>query len=403
MRSDEIIIAYVCDSRYAAYLQVSIASVRRYNKNVRIVVLSDKMFEVEGANVVVIDPDRDKFKFRKKDRMRDGVYFKFYLPELPYDKVLYIDCDVICQRPLYPLWDEDCEFICATESHQYGEKQAKELGIERYALTGMLLCNLKAMREAGFTERCFQRLSAENPRYHDETIINLEWGDRIRFIDKKYNYCRNRTYLNPIDEADAYILHYVGKQKRDMLKLTNYRELYPLKTFLKGRSVAVVGNASSILDQGFGEEIDSHDVVIRFNKGFPSKDVGFKTHILFLATTLSREELANFRAVYTVKRSRFSGNRCDFNISPPDRVALAQEPNEFLKKTAIATRSQASTGFIAVDFCLSTDCKKIDLYGFDFFRTPTYYNDPDYVTYHNGDKERERLLELQEYGLITIH
>jgi hypothetical protein len=38
---------------------------------------------------------------------------------------------------------------------------------------------------------------------------------------------------------------------------------------VEGKSVAVVGNASSLFDQKHGSEIDSHDIVIRFNKAAP--------------------------------------------------------------------------------------------------------------------------------------
>ena len=76
------------------------ASVKRYNKNVEFAILTDKPFEVEGAKVYTFAPDTERFKFRAKDRMGAGVYYKLYLPKLPYDKVLFLDCDILCQRPL---------------------------------------------------------------------------------------------------------------------------------------------------------------------------------------------------------------------------------------------------------------------------------------------------------------
>lgn len=53
--------------------------------------------------------------------------------------------------------------------------------------------------------------------------------------------------------------------------------------FPEQRSVAFVGNAPSLKNEGLGEWIDSHDIVIRFNecpvKGFES-DVGERTNIV---------------------------------------------------------------------------------------------------------------------------
>ena len=378
------------------------ASVMRYNKDVKFVVMTDKQMNIPGAELYYIKPDRSLFKFREVDRMRDGVYYKFYLPQLPYDKILYIDCDVLCQRPLKDLWDEPCDFICATESHQYGRVQAAELGLQKYALTGMMLMNLKALREVNFTQKCLDKLSEVSPKWHDETIINVLFSDKIKFVDKKYNYCKNRQYDNPIPESDAYLLHYVGRQKKYMLKVEDFPGLETLKSELKDKSIAIVGNSSSILKKNFGEEIDSHDVVIRFNKGFPGGPVGNKTDIVFLACTLNGLELSRFSDAFRVRRSRLCQNACDFNVTVADRQRLVQTPTKDYKEKGLIV-SQPSTGFIAINFVLSTQYNSIDLYGFDFFKEPTYYNPVGYKPLHNGDKEGEKILEYEMCGLLKIH
>lgn len=384
-----MIIAYVADEHYLPYLKRSMDSVKKYNKDAKFVVLASKVFQLPGAEFYTITPDTEKFKYRQKDRMHEGVYYKFYLPKLPYDKVLYMDCDVLCQRPLNDLWAEKCDFICATESHIYGRTQAAELGLKKYALTGMMLMNLKALRKADFTQKCLDKLATVNPKWHDETIINLEFNDKIRFIDKKYNYCRNRIYENPIPEQDAYLLHYVGGQKEDM-GINEFEALYALKIDLIGKTVAIVGNSSNILKKTQGKDIDAHDVVIRFNKGFPNEKVGYKTDILFLACTLTAEELKKYNAKYTVRRSKLCQNECNFKVSKIDRARLKQNG------------AQPSTGYLAVDFALGCNCKKIDLYGFDFFQNTTYYNPVGYQTRHNGIGEQARMLELEKAGLLKI-
>lgn len=390
-----MIVAYVCDERYLPFLKISMASIKRYNKDVTFVVLSKNKFDIEGATVYTVLPDSRYFKFRPNDRMKDGVYYKFYLPQLPFDKVLYIDCDVICQRPLKTLWEMDCPFICATESHAYGKIQAQELGLKKYALTGMMLLNLKELRKANFTQRCLDRLAKESPRFHDETIINLEFNDKIKFIDVKYNYCKDRRYDRPIKESDAYLLHYVGGtvQKNKMLALEDFKSLEPLKKLLKNKTVAIVGNSQKILNEKHGAEIESHDIVIRFNKGFPQGGpdaLGKRTDILFLACTLSNIELKIFNATYTVKRSNLCQNACDFDVSKYDRCSLKQG------------RANPSTGFLAINFALSTECKSIDLYGFDFFKSPTYYNPKDYKTLHDGQSEAVKVKEYADNNLVRI-
>lgn len=398
-----MIVAYACDEHYLPYLMASMASVKRYNPTAKFVVLSDHKYDIPGAEVYTFKPDYDKFKFNPNDRMNAGVYFKLYLPILPFDKVLFIDCDIICQRPLASLWDTPVNYIAGTESHRHGLKQAKELGVEKYLLTSMMLMNLKALREDGFTAKCLKKLSEVTPKQHDETIINLTYNDKIQWLDVKYNYCANRHYDKPIREEDAYLLHLIGPEnKKTLLKYRDFGTLINLKPWLHNSSVAIVGNARSMLSKGYGQEIDAHDIVIRFNKGFPKEEVGYKTDILFLACTLSQNELGQYGSPVTIKRSKLSTNNTDFVLEAADRYFLRQAPTAAIL-TSGQSCCQASTGLLAINFALSCRPKSIDLYGFDFFNTDTYYNPPGYITLHNPKKEAVKILEYQEAGLLKIH
>ena len=399
-------ICYVCDRNYLPLLKVSMESVKRYNKNVDFIVLTaDKDLEVPGAKTFIINPDDSINKFRKNDRMGNGVYHKLYIPTLPYDKVLFLDCDIVCQRPLNELWNTHCDFICATESYNIGKKQAQELNLSKYYLTGMMLMNLKELRKQRFTERCLDRLKNSNyvPQ-HDETLINLEFNNLIKQIDKKFNYCRNRQYDNPIPESDAYLLHYVGTDKSSMLKRTNFETLKELKELLKDKTVAIVGNCEKIFKTKYGKDIDNHDIIIRFNKGYPirTESQGTRTDLLFLACTLTPEELYKFKTKYTIRRSSFCGTKCMFEVNPQDNYQLQQVSNEECNRRKLKF-SQPSTGFIAINFALSTKCKSIDLYGFDGLQTPTYYNPIGYKPLHNGNKELEKILEYEKCNLLKIY
>lgn len=65
-------------------------------------------------------------------------------------------------------------------------------------------------------------------------------------------------------------------------KLNENIEKNIFENAIKGKTVAVVGNGPQEIGKGYGEEIDSHDIIIRFNnfniKGF-EKDYGSKTDI----------------------------------------------------------------------------------------------------------------------------
>jgi len=59
-----------------------------------------------------------------------------------------------------------------------------------------------------------------------------------------------------------------------------------LESIFKGKKVALVGNAESLLSQDKGSDIDSHDIVCRINLGpnlCGTKSHGNKTDVLFFS------------------------------------------------------------------------------------------------------------------------
>lgn len=174
---------------------------------------------------------------------------------------------------------------------------------------------------------------------------------------------------------------------------TRYKKLEDVLDFIRGKSVAIVGNAKSLFSTRYGEEIDSHEVVIRFNKGFiyDKNAQGTKTDILILACILRDDERKGFHAKYVINRSRSYQNPVNFTISNEDRARL---------KNILG--SQPSTGFMAIDMCLYAEAKSIDLYGFDWEDTPTFYNPANYQTQHDYPKEKDIVLEYQQKDLLKI-
>lgn len=389
-----MIIVYVADRCYTDYLEQSIKSFRKFNPSAEIVVFTEDKLD--------IDIKQYEYKLPKlfrnrgiEDRISNTAYMKLFLTELPYDKIIYVDCDTICQGSLKELWDMPCEYINICESHSYSKKQAKAIGTEKYGNTGVMVMNLKNLRKINFTEKCLEvEKSGFTPStgwQHDETCINVAMKDYLHFIDNKWNYCHNRGYDKHIPEYQAKILHFIGKHKEEMLELPFYKDL-PLYE-ITGKSVAIVGNAKSLFDKKYGEEIDNHDVVIRFNKGFPNnkESQGEKTTIVMLACEISKPDREFYKAKYIITRSKFYENNADFVISNKDRYLLAEKLG-----------SQPSTGFIAIDMCLTAGAKSIDLYGFDFEKTPTFYNSEGYKTQHDYKKEKEIVLNYEKSGLLTV-
>lgn len=218
-----MICVWCLDDKYKQYAELSIKTVKKFNSEAKIVVVSEKPIEVEGADeYFVFDLGGQHRNRGKGDRISNAAYLKLLLPNLPYDKIIFIDGDVICQGSLQELWDINVSLIGWCESHSYGKKQAAELGIKLYGLSGIMLMRLDKLRQIDFTNKCFL-MEKEVPELktgfqHEESILNYGWNDKLTFVDKKWNYCYNRNYDCPLDYKDAVLLHFAGKDKSVMLK-----------------------------------------------------------------------------------------------------------------------------------------------------------------------------------------
>lgn len=375
-------VVYVFDENYKRYFEISKRSLLKHNPDAKITVVSPKPLNVEN-NIVITPPS---LRLKENDRITPATYLKLLLPQLPFDKIILIDADTIVQGSLKPIWDMDV-YIGATQSHNVGKRQAEEHGHDKYFLAGMMLMNLKEMREDNFTEKCLKPFNFNGQWQHEETIINHYFYDKITEIDKKFNYCHNRRYENPICECSAVILHFCGKDKSDMER---YKNLSEIKDFLREKSVAIVGNAKSLFSEHYGDEIDSHDVVIRFTHGYitePEKQ-GSKTTILISAEELEPEKIKEYNPKFIINRRQLINNNTPFYFTNKDK-----------DHCRLGLGRPASSGYLAIDLCDYCDCK-IDLYGFDWERTPTFYNPEGYITDHNYPSEELKI--RIEYN-VNIH
>lgn len=169
------------------------------------------------------------------------------------------------------------------------------------------------------------------------------------------------------------------------------RDIQEVIRYLTGKRVAIVGNAQSIFGQN--NDIDSYDVVIRFNKGFITdpQAQGTKTSIVIMACNLTLEEKASYKAEYYINRSSQTQSG-DYTISDEYRKRLKQRIGK-----------QPTSGFMAINLCLDAKAKEIALYGFDWEKTKTFYNPDDYVTKHDYKTEEAIVREMAKNNILSIN
>lgn len=109
------------------------------------------------------------------------------------------------------------------------EKYKKCIGMndnEEYINAGVILFNLKKLREDNIAEKYFKNneIYKDKIKYQDQDVINITLSDKIKIIDSIYNFTRNDKTKN---RNDAVIIHFVGAKKPwKSLSFNKLKQLY---------------------------------------------------------------------------------------------------------------------------------------------------------------------------------
>ena len=261
-------IAIVCatDDNYAPYCGIMLTSVLENNKDreVSADILIDKpLQEIQqkrfkqlsdkySARIEFVMVDKSFFeKFPIKGDEKNVkhwsivTYYRLYAEELlpkDVDKVLYLDCDIIVNRPIGGLFDMDWEEYAVgavpdmcTEWQEYYDR----LGYDRskgYFNAGVLFMNLEYWRTHGIGQKCVDFLANNYDRIfnNDQDVLNVITKDCKRNLPVSYNYqmqLRMPYFFNTFGEGmkkdvvetnSPHIIHYAAELKPWMTKYYFY-------------------------------------------------------------------------------------------------------------------------------------------------------------------------------------
>lgn len=146
---------------------------------------------------------------------------------------------------------------------------------------------------------------------------------------------------------------------------------------LFNKSVAIVGNASSIFDYSYGADIDAHDIVVRINKGafFDSKysqQLGTKFNVWCIQNVFGQRKkihLPEMKTIYIMQMDTIKVNR--YGINRIDYVYPTNMYDELVQKAGL--KKKPSTGLKVIDYIISLQPKQMTVYGFDFNYSKTWY------------------------------
>lgn len=188
----------------------------------------------------------------------------------------------------------------------------------------------------------------------------------------------------------------------------------------KSKSVAIVGSSGNLLDHLYGEDIDNHDIIIRFNQarveGY-KKHVGSRTDIRIMNT---------HTFTGTTGSDRFPKNDPEFSTKLKNQLILV---NKIIEKDLVKQRApDCKVGFIADKFwkyceqllenqkepsvgflgvlLAAQSTTNIDVYGFDQKHTVDrkhYWEKVAAVgNWHNFNIEKKVFKQLEEQKIIKV-
>lgn len=136
-------------------------------------------------------------------RVTIGALYRLFIPNIlkNIEKVIYLDSDVLVNTDIRALWNEDISEFCAgvvlddeyMNQMYVNTKYYRSAGIDyqAYFNSGILLINLKNINlNIDFVKESM-RLLSEYEKFSDQDVLNTLLKDKVKFIDKKYNFLIN--------------------------------------------------------------------------------------------------------------------------------------------------------------------------------------------------------------------
>lgn len=223
----EIPIFFTIDDAYAPFLAVALRSAIAHaspDRHYRAIILHQDLSEERGSRLkaletenfkIDLEPMRANFEAlddRMSNRLRCDyftltIYFRLFIPAMfpQYDKGIYIDSDVVLNADISELFNTDigdnligaCNDLSIADVPPLVAYTEAAVGVDKheYINSGVLLMNLKALRELDFEGHFLHLLNT----YHfdsvapDQDYINAICNGRIYYLDAAWDAMPNEA------------------------------------------------------------------------------------------------------------------------------------------------------------------------------------------------------------------
>lgn len=235
----EIPIFFTIDDSYAPFLAVALASAVTHSdpaRQYRAIILHQGLSSENSRKLKALEkpwfsieltPMQKNFEAlddRMSNRLRCDyftltIYFRLFIPAMfpQYDKGIYIDSDVVLQTDIARLFDTDlgenligaCSDLSIADIPELVAYTQQAVGMKpgEYINSGVLLMNLRALRQGHFEEHFLHLLST----YHfdsiapDQDYLNAICNGRILYLDNRWDAMPNDKQP---ELPDPMLIHY---------------------------------------------------------------------------------------------------------------------------------------------------------------------------------------------------
>lgn len=254
------------DDNYAPYLLVTIASIKENRKlkdkyeiyildggismdnKKHILSLADDNFFVRFVDINPYLDEYDVSSFSLNAHFSMATYYRFFISEIfkNFNRVLYLDCDLVVNHNLAELYgcdmsghavaavpDIEMKRMMRVDTSRkmldYLTDKLKMKNPESYFQAGVLLLDVLTLRKMNFTNKCTDRLAEiKNPLFVDQCVLNSVFDGDYQPLPMKWNVLWHLPYfVKDLDHQlsfeeyseyfkvrkNPYVVHYSGAVK----------------------------------------------------------------------------------------------------------------------------------------------------------------------------------------------
>lgn len=167
-----------------------------------------------------------------------------------------------------------------------------------------------------------------------------------------------------------------------------------MEEWFENKTVSVVGNAASLLNHSFGNEIDKAEVVVRINRGgykfpqFPTQ-MGKKLDVWCMQNI--RQNKAHFRKIHMTNCKRIQMDTFDVSPEFSDMADYIFSNEQRLDLEKNLTK-KASTGLRVLYLVDKMNPRHVNVYGFDWKQTYSWHERRKCVA-HVFSEERQYCID----------